>query len=122
MSIFLDDDILHCLLCEAYLSTGNCNAVVPIQRKGDEFIIESLKSKLTSTLVFYYLFYSICYQPKATERRCRITRGLSCFFGQETKEKVKGVLSDRFVWLRIQGQGEGVHCNLGKTWRDLFKK
>ncbi len=35
---------------------------------------------------------------------------------------MKGVLSDHFVWLRVQGQGEGVHCNLGKTWRDLFKK
>jgi hypothetical protein len=86
MSIFLDDDNLHCLLCEAYLSTGNCNAVVPIQRKGVEFIIESLKTKLTSTLVSITCLI-LCYQPKATERRCRITRGLSCFFGQETERE-----------------------------------
>ncbi len=42
--------------------------------------------------------------------------------GNWTRRWVKGVLSDRFVWPRIQGQGEEVHCKLGKTWRDLFKK
>jgi hypothetical protein len=95
--------------------------VVPIHRKGVEFIIDSLKTKLTSTLVLLLvLLYAISLRRQNVVAELR--EGFPVSLVRKLKEKVKGVLSDRFVWLRVQGQGEGVHCNLGKTWRDLLKK
>jgi hypothetical protein len=103
-------------LYESYHSTCNCNAMAANTEK-KRWIHNGTPEQ--SWLPYWFLLLNCFILYVISQRRqnvvAELREGFPVSLVRKLKEKVKGVLSDRFVWLRVQGQGEGVHCKLGQN-------